>query len=176
MLTYLGSVTTGDMIPGGKIAVLAGFDGITLAIPDLLGKIAALQAFAPTPVSFTAQRQLCNVMIQGINAAIAIGLPIPDIAAQIAAVTALVNSLLATLNTINANLNLINAFLSLLNEPGVHMYHFSGTTNNLGAEIAAATSGGFPGGAGTDATEALLIGTSVPGTWAAITQIMKVTP
>jgi hypothetical protein len=164
------------MIPGGNVAALAGVAGINLALPDILSRLAALQAFSPQPVSFVAQLALANATLQGINLSIALGLPLPDINAQIAAVLALIAALLAAVSAINANLNTITLFLSFLNEPGVHMYYFNGITANLGTEISAATSGGFPGGAGTDATQALLIGTSIPGTWAAIANIMKVTP
>jgi hypothetical protein len=59
---------------------------------------------------------------------------------------------------------------------GVHVYRFSGEAQDLGGEFSAELSGGFPGGAGTDATEALLIATTIPATWAALAQVFQVTP
>ena len=175
-IVYCGELTVGGAMPGAQAAGLSGAAGINAALPDILARLAALQAFAPLPVSFAAQLALANQLVQGIQLSISLGIPEPSILAQLAAVAALVADLLAAVSAINGHLSIVLDFQALMTAAGIHVYAFTGLSGNLGAEIAIELATGTPGGAPTDTCNALVLVTTVPATWAALAQIMKVTP
>lgn len=171
-IAYVGELSIGGAVPGAATAAVAGAAGINAALPDILARLQALAAFAPAPVSFSAQLALAQQMVTSIQLSIALGIPEPSILAQIAAVTALIADLLAAVASINAQLVIVTDFQALLVAAGVHVYSYAGQVGDLGAELSAELAGGVPGGGGpTDASNALILLTTVPGTWTAMTQV-----
>jgi hypothetical protein len=100
---------------------------------------------------------------------IALGISLPDMDAQFALAAAEVAALESALAVA---LDLANALLV----GGLHVYRYQGDADQLGGEFGTELSGGFPGGAPTDDTNALVLATTVPGTWTAISSIFQVTP
>lgn len=174
-VTFLGSMTLGDALPGAVGAAAAGIAGINLALPDILARIAALQSFLPTPVDFTAQLVLAQQTLQSVQATIALGLPVPDISAQLLAVQALIAALLAAVNAVNAQLDLITDFQAILGESGIYAYASDGTVANLGAELSSALST-TPGLAGPMHANSVILVAATPAAWAAIQGVFQVTP
>jgi hypothetical protein len=176
VITYLGSLTLGALIPKGAEAGAAAVAAIELALPDLQARLAALASFAPSPGNFAADIALAQGIVTSIEAAIAVGISPPSLDAQIAIVAALVAELEAALAAINAQLSIVTDFLALLDTGGVFAYAFSGNANALGGEFATELASGFPGGGATDPTNALLFATTTPATWSAMSTVFKVTP
>lgn len=173
---YVGNLSIGGAVPGAAAAAVAGAAGINAALPDILARIAALQAFAPLNVSFAAQLALAQQMVASVQAAITAGISAPSLAVQIAQVAALIAELLAAATAINAQLTIITDFQALLGTAGVHAYAYAGQVQNLGGEMSTELAAGVPGGAPTDASNALVLITTVPATWAAMANVFKVTP
>lgn len=169
-ITALGSMSVGAAVPGAAAAVTAGISGINGALPDILARIAALQAFAPTPVDFTAQLALAQGTLGSVQAAITAGLPVPDIAAQIAIVAAIVADLLAQVAAVNVQLDALVALQAPLAVAGVGAYVFDGQLGSLGGELAAEI------GTGTAHANALVLVTTESTAWAGLSAIVKVTP
>jgi hypothetical protein len=176
VITYVGELTIGAAVPGAASAAIAGFAGINAALPDILARLAALQAFAPLSVDFTAQLALAQAMVTSVQTGIALGIPVPSIAAQIAAVAALIAELLASVAGIAAQLEIVTDFQALLGAAGVHVYAYAGQTGSLGSELSTELTTGIPGGSPTDAANALVLVTTVPATWTAMSQVFQVTP
>jgi hypothetical protein len=175
-VTYVGSLSIGDLVPGAAAAAVAGAAGINAALPDIQARIAALASFSPAPVDFAAQLALAQQMVASITASISLGLPVPSIAAQIAIVAAQIAALEASVLAINANLTIVTDFQDLLTAAGIHVYAFDGQVQDLGNELDTELSGGVPGGSPTDASNALVMVTTVSATWTAISQVFKVAP
>lgn len=173
---YIGSLSIGEAVPGAAAAAVAGAAGINAALPDILGRLAALAAFAPLPVDFTAQLALAEQMVASVTLGISLGIPVPSIAAQIAAIAALVADLLAAVASINASLEIVVAFQALLGAAGIHAYAYTGVTAGLGADLTTELAGGVPGGGPTDAANALVLITTTPATWTAMGEVFKVSP
>lgn len=163
-VTYLGSLSVGATIPGVNAA-------LAVANADLDSKIAALASFSVSlePPSIAAQISLTQSILADLNAMATLGISPPSLSVQFA-------SVLALLATLNAQLLVLQALATNLAAAGVHAYTYAGAANALGGEFSAELAGGFPGGAPTDATNALLLATTIPATWAAIAQVFKVTP
>jgi hypothetical protein len=176
VIDYVGELSIGQAVPGAAAAAVAGAAGINAALPDILARLEALAAFAPQPVSFTAQLALAQQMVTSIQLSIALGIPVPSIGAQIAAVTALIAELLAAVAAVNAQLVIVTDFQALLIAAGVHVYAYAGQVGALGGEFATELAGGVPGGSPTDASNALVLITSVPATWAAMSSVFQVVP
>jgi len=174
-VVYLGSKTLGEALPGAVGAAAAGVAGIGLALPDLLARIAALQAFAPTPVNFAAQLTLAQQTLQSIQLGISLGLPVPDISAQLLAVQALVAALLAAAASIQTQLDLVTDFQALLGASGIYLYASDGTVANLGSELGSAL-GSTPGLSGAMHANSVILVTASPTAWASISQVFQVTP
>lgn len=175
-LTALGTLTIGGSIPGAAAGIAAGIAGINAALPDILARIAALQAFAPAPVSFTAQLSLAQGIVANIQQAITLGLPVPDISAQIALVAALVADIEAVASGVNANLTLLASLQSLLLGGAIVAYAYDGATSAMGTELATATSAGFGGGTGATHANALILATIDAATWTSMGGVFKLTP
>jgi hypothetical protein len=175
-IAYLGSLSVGTAVPGASAAITAGLSGINTALPLLADQLAALQAFIPAPISFAAQLALAQNMVLSINAAITAGLPVPDLAAQIAIILAQIAALIAQLASIQAQVDILTALQSPLAAAGVHGYAFDGQTNQLGSELGGELASGVPGGSGTDHANALVLVTTIGATWDAMGLILKVSP
>jgi hypothetical protein len=173
-LSYLGEFTIGGALPGAQAAAVAGAAGINAALPDILARLAALQAFAPMPVSFSAQLSLANQLVAGIGQSIALGIPEPSIAAQIAAVMALVAELIATVAGIRTQLSIVANFQVLLAAAGVHVFAYAGDAGGLGGELTGALALGLPGeGVGPGQhVDAFVLATSIGATSGALRGIL----
>jgi hypothetical protein len=173
--TFIGALSIGDAAPGVSVAFAAALTGINAALPDLAARIAALGDFAPQPVDFSAQLSLAQLVVQNVELCISAGIPVPSIAAQIAAVEALVAQLAAQLALAEAQVDIVTAAQARLSAgAGVFAYAFSGTAGALGAELDAARAIGGP--AGNPPINGLVLLTADPVTWAAMTALFKVTP
>jgi hypothetical protein len=175
-VTYLGSLSIGDALPGAVAVAAAGVAGIGLALPDIQARLAALASFSPLPVDFAAQLALALQMVASVQTSIALGLSPPSIALQIAIIAALVLELEAAIVAISVQLDIVLDFQALLGAAGIHAYAYAGQVQDLGSEMATELAGGVPGGAPTDASNALVLVTTTPATWTAMGQIFQVTP
>lgn len=175
-IQYLGSLSVGGTIPGASAGISAGISGVTAALDNLLAQLAALAAFVPAPISFAQQLALAQSMVVSVNAAIAAGLPVPNLAAQIAIIAAQVAALTAQIAGIQANLAVMTALSSPLAAAGVHAWAYDGATNQFGSELASELSGGVPGGSGGTHANGLALVTIVGATWTAMGSVFKVTP
>jgi hypothetical protein len=177
-LDYVGSLSIGGAIPGAATAAAAGAAGINLALPDIQARLAALVAFTPQQgSSFAAQLALAQQIVAGVQAAIALGLSPPSLSAQIAIVAGLVAALEQAVLAVHAQLDIVLDFQALLAAAGIHVYAFAGQADELGPALTGELAAGFPGGTGgNQATNALVLATTVPATWAAMSAVFKVTP
>jgi hypothetical protein len=173
--TYLGELSIGDALPGANGVAVAGATGINSALPDILARIAALQAFVPLPTSFVEQLATAESIVASVQAGIELGLPVPSLDAQIAQMAALVASLLAQVEAINAQLTLVASFRALLGEAGIHAIAFAGLVGSFGGDVdgALASVGALVPG---ESANAVVLLTTSPAAWSALSQIAKVTP
>ncbi len=164
MITYLGSLSIGACIPT-SVAVIA------TAYADLQARVDELLEFQPTitPLSFNLQLDLLAQMTLNIQAMISLGVTLPSVQLQIDACIALVLALEAELAII------LNLQLALA-QAGVFAYSYVGRTDAFGGELATVLAGGFPGGAGFDHTNALVLATTTPACWASMQLVFKTTP
>lgn len=174
-LTYQGNITLQAAMPGVYAGFQAGITGIGAALPDIEARLAALAAFAPqVEVSFTAQITLAQSIIASLQAAIAAGLTPPTISAQISIVAALVAALEVTLGGINASLEVVIDLSALLDAAGVFCYTYTGTASGLGTAMQSELVSGFPGAGGaSQAAFAVVLATVTPGTWDAMSGLLK---
>jgi hypothetical protein len=175
-IVHVGELSIGGAVPGASAAVDAGVAGINGALPDITARLGALAAFSPLPVDFAEQLTLAQSIVVSVQSGIALGLPVPSIADQIAQVSALVAELLATVTAVNAQLSIVLAVKSLLTAAGVSAYAYTGLVNGLGGDVAAELAGGLPGGSPTDPCNAVVLVTATPETWDAMSSFFKVTP
>lgn len=168
--TYLGELSIRAALPGASAAALAGATGIAAALPDILARISALQACVPTPVNFAQQLALAEQIVASVTAGIQIGIPVPSIDAQIAAVLALVSSLIAQVTAVHAQLAIVTDFQALLGAAGLHALAYAGPVSSFGGELdsALAIVGTL---SPSDTAFALVLLTTSGATWDALTQI-----
>lgn len=167
-ITALGTLSVGGAVPGCAVAVTAGMAGINGALPDIEARLEALQGFSPQPINFGVQLALAEGIVASIKAGIALGLPVPSLTAQAAAVSALIASLHVQVALVNGHLDVLTALVAPLAVAGVAVYAFDGPTNTLGSEIDAVLGGG------TAHANALVMFTTNPTTWAAMSAVLKV--
>jgi len=175
-VVHVGSLSIGDAVPAAATVSAAGVSGINGALPDLTARLLALASFSPAPVNFALQLALAQSTVASIQSAIALGLPAPSIAAQIAEVAAQVAALEAVLASVEANLATVVDVQAQLSVAGLHSYVYTGDVGDLGAEFTTELAGGLPGGAPTAAASAVLLITTSPAAWAAMEQVFRVTP
>jgi hypothetical protein len=168
----LGNLTIGETIPAATAAAAAGVAGINGALPDIEARLDALAGFAPQPIDFAAQLAQAQQIVFGVQLGITLGLPVPSMSAQIAAVAALIANLELQVAAVNANLEIIVAFQGLLATAGVRLYAFDGAAGALGTELDAAIAA-TPISGGTHAN-ALALVVLDPAAWAAFSQVFKV--
>jgi hypothetical protein len=173
-LAFLGSLTLSVAVPGAASVASAGAAGINGALPDIESRLASLGDFTPAPISFAADLALAQSVVAGVTLAIATpGLTPPDISAQLAIIAALVASLEAQIGAVNAELGIVTDFLAVLATGGVFGYAYAGRADGIGSAISAELAGGFPGGTGADAANALVLATTTPATWGAMQTLFK---
>ena len=88
----------------------------------------------------------------------------------------MIASLIANVSAVNVQLGIILEFQGLLAAAGIHSYAFAGAVNAFGGELSAALAGGVPGGTPAEASNAIVLLTTVSATWDAMAQVFKVTP
>ena len=161
-LTYIGSQTIGDTLPA-VVGVLA------YAFADLQARITALAdaSLSITPPGL--ELELAASILAAVQANLALGITPPSIDLQISLLLALMAELQIQLGIV---LDLQNLFATA----GVHVYVYGGQADAMGGEITAELAGGFPSGAPTDFANAIIIATTIPATWIALSQVFKVTP
>ncbi len=169
-LVSLGSIDLATSLPGANAAGVAGAAGINGALPDINARIAALGAFAPAPISFSADIAAANNIAASIGVAVSAGLTPPDIAGQIAQIAALLAALEAEALAVQANLTLVTNFLGLLAAGGIDAYAWDGARNALGAAVTSAL------GSSTAHSNAIVLVTTNGATWTAMQSVFKTTP
>lgn len=162
MLTYLGSLTIGGALP-------AVVDVLALAYTDLQAKATALAQAVPSFTPPSVQLQLAGDILTAVETNIALGIQSPSIDLQI-------TLFLTLLAEVEAQLAVIVGITDLFAVAGVHAYVYDGDADALGGELTTELAGGFPGGGPTDHTNAIILATTIPSVWAAMSQIFKVTP
>jgi microcystin-dependent protein len=175
MITTIGEVAVGVAVPGCTVAVTAGMGGINGALPDLQGRIEALisqLAILPTLPPFNPLDALTKAqqLVASLQAMIALGLPVPDLGTQIAALTATLAGLQVTLGLVNAQLAVLANLQAPLGVAGIGVYAYDGPAASFGGELAAAIGGS------TDHCNALALVAFEPAAWAALSAVMKVSP
>jgi len=161
-VTHIGSLTLGETIPGPVAAISA-------TVPDLQAQVSALVAFKPAAINFAADLELAESIVASLKAGISAGITPPSIDAQIGIVASQLAALRLKLESVLSLTNLFGA-------AGVHAYAYAGAVNAFGGELGAELTGGLPGGAPTDNANALVLVTTTPATWDALSQVFKVTP
>jgi hypothetical protein len=173
--TYLGSLSVGGVLPGGVAVAAAGAAGINAVLPDLAGRLAALLSWTPTPISIAAQLTQLTAMITALNAQLTLGIAPPSLATQLANLAALIAELQGLVNGVELQLTYVTEFQALLGAAGVHAFAYDGATGDLPASLLSALAS-VPGVGPADHCNALALLTTIPATWAALAQILKVTP
>lgn len=178
--TYVGSLSVGASIPSATLTATAGAGGINAAFPDVAARLAALQAqvialagMPPLP-SFPAMLIKAQALVLSITLAIATpGLPPPpSIATAIVALAATIADLVAMTAALNVQLSVITAFQSQLAAAGIEVIAHDGDVSTFGAQVQALLSAHIP----TGHINALTLATADGATWAAMSNVFKVTP
>jgi hypothetical protein len=171
-LIALGDVSLSDAVPGCATACVEGTAGINGALPDITARIGALAAFTPTAdVDFGAQKAVSIQTTAALVAAIEGGLPAPTMQVQADMADALKVQLEAQVNAVNGSLELIADVSAALGVEGeLAAYAYDGPVGTLAAELAVEL------GADAAHCNALVLVVRDPAVWAALSQIMKVSP
>jgi hypothetical protein len=173
--TYLGSLSIGGAMPGGVAVAAAGAAGINATLPDLESRLASLLSWTPTPIVLTAQISALEAMISAIQAQITLGVPAPSLVTQLANLAALVADLSGLIASVQLQLEIVTDFQGWLGAAGVHAFAYDGAVGDLPASLLAALAG-VPGLGPADHANAVALVTTVPATWAALSNILKVSP
>lgn len=164
-------VVSGSLGEAAPLLVTVNADlaeAIALALGELQARVTGLLKMQATlevgigpPTLVATVKATAQVLL---NLQAAIGGPVVTL--QIAAIAAILLGL-------NASIAGLEAMISLDLGGSVFAYSFDGSASDLGPQVTAATSGGFPGGAPTDHANALILATTTPATWALIQAIFK---
>lgn len=155
-LVYLGSLTTGAINPGLALSLASAVPRIEAELALQAAVIAQLNV---TPPSIAASLSLATDTVASINTAISLGVEVPSLSVQ-------VNAALSLIALLNVELGALGFDMSAA---GIHAYTFDGEADAFGPAIPSA----FPGGAPDDAVNALVLVTSVPASWVALSGILK---
>jgi hypothetical protein len=172
-IAYLGELTIGQALSGVAVGLDAGAVGINAALPDIAARIAALEEalalLVPQPTTPAAQLALAQQIIVGIN--MSFGLPLPSLSEQMAMLTAQLTSLLSQVAAVHAQLDLISVLRAGLGAGGLHALAYAGSAGAFGTEAGAALTEhvGAPA-----AAQALVLATTQPATFAALSQLARV--
>lgn len=164
-VTYIGSLTVEACVPGMIGPLIA-------AQADVQAKLTAMLDFSLKlglpALSISAQLELAAQITASLNAALEIGITPPSISAQL-------DLVLSVIVLLKLELQIFLDLFALLANAGVNVYTYTGQVNLLGAEMTTALASGFPGGSPTDPCGALILGSSVGATLAAMGTIFGVT-
>jgi hypothetical protein len=162
-LDYLGSLAVGGVAPSVQIAVDASLPNL---LAQQLGIQAGIAALTAHPPSIAGNLAIAQQIVASLQAQIALGVEVPGLGLQLA-------SLAAALAALAAQIATLTSFADVLGVLGLHAYHYNGPINGLGPALAAALAGGLPGGGPFDASDALVIATSSPAAWSALSVVLK---
>lgn len=155
-LTYLGSLTTGGIVPSLGFALAS-------ALPRIQAELALQQKLIATlnlvPPSITGSLHAAESIVAAINASIALGVQVPSAGAQISAAQTLIAALNIELGALGFDMT----------AAGIHAYAFDGRADELGPALPSS----FPGGAPSSHCNALVLATSIPASWVALGGILK---
>jgi len=173
MLTHLGSLTLGQCVPLAARASASIAASVAFVLPSLTAKLEGLLALQAsltlTPPSLAANLQAAIDLVAALEASVALGLPGVDF--QLAAVAAVIAQVQADLGAIGVEASFQVELDIILGTPGVHAYFYTGRADQLGPELANATTGGFPGGRASDECVAWVFAASDGGAIAAARQV-----
>ena len=155
-LTYLGSLSLGDVIPGLGVCLASALPRIQA---QLAAAIAASAQLTITPPTIAANISLCANLLAQLQAQAALGIQVPSATLQLNALATLIAAL---------NIEL-GALAFDLSAPGIHAYAYAGESQGLKNELPAS----FPGSAPISACNALVLATTVGATWAALGLALK---
>lgn len=163
-LEYLGGLSVGGVAPSVQIAVDA-------SLPNLLAQQAGIQlgqaSLIANPPTMAGNLAIAQAILDSISAQIALGVQLPPLAVQLA-------SLAAALAALAGQIATLGSFADVLGVVGLHAYHYAGPVNGLGPALAAELAGGLPpGGAPLAPSDALVIATSEPAAWSALSVVLK---
>lgn len=164
-LTPLGSMTVGDAVPGVQIAVGASLPNLQA---QLAGLIAAQFDITAHPPTIAGNLAIAQAIVASLQAQIALGVEVPTASLQLAAIA-------TAIAAIQGQLTALLALEAALGQAGVFGYIYSGPTNGLGGDLTAELAAGFPGGGPTDASNAIILATSVAPAWVAL-EVVLVNP
>lgn len=156
MLTYLGSLSLGAVIPGLGVALASALPRIQLQLDAALAAQAQLTI---TPPTIAANISAAATLLAGLQAAAALGVQVPSASLQLSILASLIAALNLELGALGFDLS----------APGIHAYAFDGESQALAAELPDS----FPGGAPTTHANALVLVTTVGSTWVAMGAVLK---
>jgi hypothetical protein len=155
-LTHLGSLTIGECLP----TFFGVYAGVLANLQSKLAGLLRLQAkLAITPPSLGARIDLAVRILAALRASLTLNLPGIDF--KVAAVAKLIAA-------IEVELAVLVGIEVALGSAGVHAYSYDGDVASLGPSF---TSLGIPGARASDHCNALILATTVPGTWAAMAEV-----
>jgi len=173
MLRYVGSLTLGQCVPIAVRASASIAASVAFVLPSLSAKLAGLLALQAsltlTPPSLTGNLQAALNLVSSLQASIGLGLPGVDF--QLAAVAAALAEVQAQLAAIGVQATFQAELDVILGTPGLHAWAYTGDADQLGPEFTAATSDGFPGGQGSDQAVAWIFAASDGGAIDAARQV-----
>lgn len=157
-LTYVAQCNIGTLCPACVTACVP-------IIADLKARLAGLIELAVKlslhPPKFSVSLTLAIQLLADLQAAIELNLP--GLAFQLEALAALVAALEAKLAL------LAKLSLTLGGAAGVFVYEYSGLGRDMGAQISAALTTGWPDGTSATATSnAIIAGVNIPAVWAVV--------
>lgn len=165
----LGTLSLGAIVPGMAVAQASAALAVEAALGEIQAKLAGLlnvQAALLFPPLPTAALTGALQVVQALQLDLAIAAP----SLQITGIASLIIELQAQILALQASLDLVLSFD--LGAAGIVAYEYEGTTDTLGSSLSSVTSGGLPGGTGSDPCFALILATSVPSTWAALSKVL----
>lgn len=168
MITDLGSLTLGVVVPGAASAAVAIDVACGIAAPNVSAQLEALASFTPSAgLSLAAQLSIAQSIVTNIQASIALGIEPPSLADQVAAAAAIIAQLEAQLATVEAQAAIGVALAGLLATGGVRLLRYDGPQNAFGAELSAAL------GADPTSCNALVLLTTSGAAWTAMQGVFK---
>jgi hypothetical protein len=158
VITPLGEKTVGGLVPT-TLSVFGAYAANLNASLAASGNMKAALNVAPPTVAGTAK------IAATLNGALQAVVKGPSLGAAIK-----VNA--AAIVSINAQLAAIAGILAAFGEAGVFAYTYDGTCNTFGTDVQAELVGGLPGGSPTDHVNALVLVTSIPAAWLALSKVL----
>ncbi len=155
-LVYLGSLTTGAIVPSLGISLAAAIPRIQAEIALQTKIIAQLNLVPPL---IAGSLTLATSIVASVTAQIALGVQVPSASLQISAALALIAALNIELGALGFDMT----------AAGIHAYAYDGEAQDLGPSLP----DHFPGGAPTSHCNALILATSIPASWVALGGILK---